>query len=157
GDHVDLTEARRTASVAHAVDLRGLAFTVVRRAVLLIVGRAGNGVAGLPEIGGARLVCHARNHVALLALLDFPEGVATELEVVALLIDGEAAVAIDQDAVLHIADQIVQRYPALAGFQRYIGHSLEGDAPPRIGEAAAARFLLADQGRLVADRLVMPE
>src|SRR5215467_14280747 len=52
-DHVDLPEARGAASVADAVDLHGLAFAVVGRAELLPVGRAGDSVAGLPEIGGA--------------------------------------------------------------------------------------------------------
>src|SRR5205809_32024 len=104
-EDVDLAEARRAAPVADAVHLCGLALAVVGSAVLLPVGRAGDRVARLPEIGSPRLVGHARKHPALFAVLDFPEGIAAELKVVALLVDGEAAVAVDQDAVLHAADQ----------------------------------------------------
>ena len=156
-DDVDLAEARGAAAVAHAVDLRRFALAVVGRAVLLPVGRSGDGVAGLPEIGGARLIGDAGDHSGLLSLLDFPEGVAAELEVVALLIDGEAAVAIDQDAVFDAGDQVVERGPGLAGFEPDVRHTLEGHAGPAIGVAAAARFLFADQGGLVADGLVVLE
>src|ERR1017187_4935114 len=90
-DDIDLAEAGGTTAVADAVDLGGLALAVVGCAVLLVVGGSGDGVAGLPEIRGAGLIGNARDHAGLPALLDFPEGVAAELEVVALLIDGETA------------------------------------------------------------------
>src|SRR5690242_16765872 len=98
-DDVDLPEARGRTAVADGVDLSGLALAIVRRAVLLPISGAGDGVAGLPEIRGARLVGNAPDHPLLLAALDAPEGVAAELEVVALLVDGVTAVAIDQNAV----------------------------------------------------------
>ena len=44
-----------------------------------------------------------------LAGLDLPERLAAELEVVALLVDRPAAAALDQDAVLDAADQVVER------------------------------------------------
>src|SRR5207247_618185 len=105
----------------------------------------------------ARLVRHAREHRALLAVLDFPERVAAELEVVALLVDGEAAVAVDEDAVFDAADQVVERHALLAGLERDVGHALERYARPRVGIAAAARFFFADERRLVADGLVVRE
>ena len=107
--YVDLAEARRRASVADGIDLRRLAFRVARGAELPPIGRPGGAVAGLPEIGRARLIGHARNHAALLAALDLPERVAAELEVVALLIDGITAPAVDQDAVVDAGDQVLQR------------------------------------------------
>src|SRR5205823_14821769 len=123
---------RRTASVAHAVDLRGLALAVVGRAVLLPIGWTRNRIARLPEIRRLRLIRHARNHAALLPVLDLPERIAAELEVIPLLIDREAAVAIDQNPVFHAADQIVQRYALLARLQRHVRHPLERHAAPRI-------------------------
>src|SRR5580765_7725384 len=156
-DDIDLAETCRAAAVTDAVDLGGFALAVVGRAVLLVVSRSGDGVAGLPEIGGASLIGDARDHSRLLPLLDFPEGVAAELEVVALLIDRETAVAIDQDAVLDAADQVVQRGPRLARFQRDVWHALEGHAGPAIGKTVAARLLFANQSGLVADGLVVLE
>src|SRR5258708_3491200 len=102
--HVDLAEACGRASMAHGVDLTGLALSVVEQAVLLPVSAAGDGIAGLPKIGRARLIGDKGNHAAFFAALDLPERVASELEVVALLIDGVTAGAFDQNAVVDAGD-----------------------------------------------------
>src|SRR5207247_2264308 len=86
--HVGPPESRRRAAVADGIDLPRLALTVIGRAPLLPIAGAGDSVAGLPQIGGARLVGHARKHTSLLAPFDLPECVAAELEIIALMIDG---------------------------------------------------------------------
>src|ERR1039457_721276 len=138
--HVHLLESRCRATVAHGVDLLRLAFSVEEGAELLPVTGARNAIAGAPEVGGLRLVSHAREHAALLTSLDFPERVSAELEIVALLIDRVTALAFDQDAVTHTGDQIVGSDIAGAGPQPHIRHTLEGHAGPRIRVAAAARL-----------------
>src|SRR5450432_1047372 len=155
--HVDLPEPRGGAAVADGVDLGRLALGISREAELPPVGRAGGAVAGLPEVGRTALVGDARNHAALLAALDFPKSVAAELEVVALLVDGIIAGAIDQDAVVDAGDQAFKRGLPRAGFEPDIGHALEGHGGPGIGLAAAVRFLVAHQVRLFAGGLVVAE
>ena len=93
----------------------------------------------------------------LLAALDFPERIAAELEVVALLIDRITAAPIDQHAIVDARDQLVERGLARPGFQPHIGHALERHGRPGIRLAAAVRFLIAHQMRLLARGLVVPE
>src|ERR1039458_3017851 len=156
-NHIHLAEARRRTAVADRVDLLRLTLAVVGRAPLLPIAGSGDQVERLPEVGSARLVGDPRNHPLLLAVLDLPKGVAAELEIVALLVDREAAIAIDQDAVVHAGDQVVDTRPRLARLQPNVGHALERNAGPVVGIAAAARFALADQMGLVADGLVVFE
>src|ERR1035441_5265441 len=156
-NHIHLAEARRRTAVADRVDLLRLPLAVVGRAPLLPIAGSGDQGERLPEVGGARLVGDPRNHPLLLAVLDLPKSVAAELEIVALLIDREAAIAIDQDAVVHAGDQVVDTRPRLARLQPNVGHALERNAGPVVGIAAAARFALADQMGLVADGLVVFE
>src|SRR5258706_5875993 len=153
--HVDLPEASGGASMTHGIDLRRFPFSIVWKTVLLPISPAGDSIAGLPEIRRPRLIRNARDHTALLAALDFPECIATELEIVALLIDGITAGSFDKDPILNAADKIVQRCIRLRGRKPDVGHALERHAGPRIGVATSARFGLADQMRLVPDGLVV--
>src|SRR6185312_9877780 len=155
--YVDLPESCGRASVADGVDLRRLALGVAGEPELAPVCRARRAIARLPEVGRAALIGHARNHLALLAAFDFPECIAAELEVVALLIDRIIACAIDQDAVLDTADQAFERGLSGTGFEPHVGHALERNRRPRIGLAAAVRFLVAHQVRLLARGLVVAE
>src|ERR1039457_4259130 len=143
-NHIHLAEARRRTAVADRVDLLRLPLAVVGRAPLLPIAGSGDQVERLPEVGGARLVGDPRNHPLLLAVLDLPKSIAAELKIVALLVDREAAIAIDQDAVVHAGDQVVDTRPRLARLQPNVGHALERNAGPVVGIAAAARFALAD-------------
>src|SRR5690242_9186359 len=118
-DHVNAAEARGCAPVADGIDLGRLPLGVAGGPVLPPIRGSGSPVAGLPEIGRARLVADARDHAPFLAAPDLPERVAAELDVVPLLIDGVAPAAVDQDAVVDAADQGFQR-----GFAR---PSLEPD------------------------------
>src|SRR5262245_55405306 len=151
---VDVAEQGRRAAVAHRVRLARLALAVVREAHVLPVTLVGDRGAGAPEIVRATLIGHVRQHAALLAVLDLPERVAAELEVVALLVDRVRAAAVDQDAVLDLADEIVEARAVGARLEPHVRHALERDAVEAVGVAAAARLLLADEVRLVSDRLV---
>src|SRR6185369_9628406 len=106
---VDAAEASGRTAVADGVDLCWFALGIAGGAVLAPVGGSGRAVAGLPEIRRARLITHARDHAALLTALDFPEGIAAELNVVSLLIDGVTAAAVDQHAVVDAGDQAFER------------------------------------------------
>src|SRR3954468_18222119 len=118
-NYVDLAETRRRASVTHCVDLWRLAFPIAARSVDLPITAIRNQIAGLPKVGGAGLIGHLGQHSRFLAALDFPECVAAELEIVALLIDGVAAASFNQDAVVHTGDQILERRLGLARFERH--------------------------------------
>jgi len=97
--------------VTDGVTLSGFAFAVARRAELLPVALSGYAVAGMPEIRSAGLIRHARKHAPLLAPFDLPEGIAAKLKIVALLVDGKTAVALDQNAIVDAGDQIVPASP----------------------------------------------
>src|SRR6516225_11513356 len=77
------------------------------------------------EFRRAALLGHVLKHVAEAAVADFPENLAAELEVVALLIDRERAVALDVDAALDRADDLVEADVLLARKQRNVRHALE--------------------------------
>src|SRR5579871_911331 len=149
--NVHLPEAGGGTSMAHRVDLLRLALAVKEAAKLLPISRPRNAIAGFPEVGGLRLIGHPRKQARLLSAFDLPEEVAAELEIVALLVDGKAPVAVDQNAVVDTGDQGVERDVARSRLQPHIGHALEGHAAPRIGITAAARFLLGHQMSLIAN------
>src|SRR5260370_27162740 len=136
--HVDLPESRRRTAMADSIDLPRLPLAVIGRAPLRPIARAGDAVAGLPQIRGARLIGHARNHPLLFASLDRPKRIAAELEVVALMVDGPTAVAIDENTVVDARNEVLQRSVGLARFEPHVGHALEWDAGPVVGVAAAA-------------------
>src|SRR6266550_1326410 len=73
-EHVDLAEPGDGTPMADCVGLGGFAFAVVGCAVELVGRLAAQTVAGVPEIGRARLIGHIAQHGADLAFLDFPEG-----------------------------------------------------------------------------------
>src|SRR6185437_11728536 len=100
-DDVDFAEERGRTAVAYGIDLHRFALAVIEGAVLLVIGRAGDGFAGIPEVRGLCLIRDAAQHPSLLPAFDFPERIAAKLKVVALLVDGETAIAIDQNAVIH--------------------------------------------------------
>src|SRR5436189_2518403 len=89
-EHVDLSETRRGTSVADHAYLAGLSLAVDKRSVHLIGRASAEPVARAPEVSRARLVRDIAQHAGDLAVADFPERLAAELEVVALLIDRPA-------------------------------------------------------------------
>src|SRR6266571_976036 len=86
-EHVDLAEPGNGTPMADCVGLGGFAFAVVGCAVEFVGRLAAQTVAGVPEIGCARLIGHIAQHPPDLAFPDFPEGLAAELKIVTLLID----------------------------------------------------------------------
>ena len=68
--------------MADRIHLHRFALSIARRSKLLPVTWTGHTIATMPEIGCAGLISHARKHPALLPALDFPKGVAAELEIV---------------------------------------------------------------------------
>ena len=111
----------------------------------------------MPEIGSSRLICHARKHAPLLSPFDLPERIAAKLKIVALLVDRKTAVALNQNAVVDAGNQFVGRHAGRSRCEPHIGHPLERHARPRIRVAAAARFRLSDQVRLIANSLIVLE
>src|SRR5262245_32019186 len=136
--HIDSPEPRRRAAMTDRINLTRLPLAVIRCAPLHPVTRASDPVARLPEIGRAGLVGHTRKHPLFLAAFDGPEGVAPELEVIALVIDRPAAIAIDEDAVVDARNQVIERQVRLSRLEPNVGHPLERHARPVIGVAAAA-------------------
>ena len=86
--------------MADSVDLLRFAFAVVGSAELLPKTGPRDANASVPKIGGAGLVSNTGKHAALLASLDLPKRIASKLKIVTLLIDGEAAVTIDENPVV---------------------------------------------------------
>ena len=112
--------------MAHGVDLLGFALAIAGRAELLPVAGPAMPSQACQKSVVLRLIGHAREHAALLAAFDLPERVAAELEIVALLVDRETAVALDQDAVVDARDQIVRRHRRGPGSSHTLGMRWNG-------------------------------
>src|ERR1700733_11468026 len=143
--------------MADCVNLFRFALAIAGRAELLPVTGSRNAVAGVPEVGGSRLVSGAGKHAALLAAFDLPERIAAELKIVALLVDRETAVTFDEKAIVDAGDQVVGSDGRRTRREPHVRHALERNAGPGIGIATAARFGLADQMGLIADGLIVLE
>src|SRR6476469_4598380 len=117
-DDVDVAEAARHAAVAHRVDLPRLSLSVEEARAHLVALAAADHVHRIPEVRRAHLVGDVLEHADDLATLDLVEELATELRVVALLVDREAAVADDGDAAIGGGDEVVPALLLLPGKQR---------------------------------------
>src|SRR5262249_8439662 len=107
--HIDLPKARHWTPMTHGISLCRFAFAVIGGAINLVCALATQTVAGVPEIGRAGLISPVTEHVSDLAVFDFPKCLAAELKVVALLIDGPTAIAVNQNAILNTRCQVLER------------------------------------------------
>ena len=86
--------------MAHRVHLARLALAIVGCAIQFISVPSAQAVAGVPKIGGARLISHIAQHFAYFAIFDLPKSLAAKLEIVTLLINRPAPISVDQNAVI---------------------------------------------------------
>src|SRR5262249_34744114 len=82
---------------------------------------------------------------------------ASELKVVALLVNREASVAEDENALLHIGYEVVQAGVVTRWLERDIGHARKGHAAPTVGMTAGVRRVLSDQAGQIARSLPIYE
>src|ERR1035438_4202583 len=136
-------EARGAGSVAGAHHLLGLAFAAVGDAPQRPVLGAGDGRAGVPELGGNAAVAGVLQHADALAVTHLPGDFAAELEMVALVVDGPTAIGLHVDGVAG-AHHFVERL--LAREQAHVGHADERQAGPAFGAHAAVGARLAHGG-----------
>src|SRR5678816_3946512 len=94
--------------------------SVADRAPELVGGLAAEHVERLPELRRFRLVGDVAQLRRDLPVLDFPEGLAAELEVVALVIDRVAAVPLDVDPVVGGGEDVGLADVLLVGLQRHV-------------------------------------
>src|ERR1700722_6429308 len=99
GSHFDVVEARGTCAVAGADHLLGLSLAAIRHAPQHPMIAIGDGRAGIPELGGDAAVGRILEHANAPAVLDLPADLATELEIVALVIDGPTAIGLHVNGV----------------------------------------------------------
>src|SRR5262249_2555849 len=107
-EHINLAKASQGTTMAYCVNLARLALAIVECPIELISCAAAQTIARAPEIGRARLIGHNPEHPAEVTLVDFPKSLATELKVVALLVDGPTAIAVNEDPLLHALHQFIE-------------------------------------------------
>ena len=139
--------------MADRVRLPRLAFAIVETAAEFVSRLATKPIARIPEVSGARLIGNIAQHLAALAVLDFPEDLTAKLEVVTLLIDRITAVAVDQNAFLDTGDQIVQRRILWPGWSETFGMRGNEMLPQLSPCIAPIRFLLSGHRSQIARRL----
>src|ERR1035441_5376698 len=135
----DFVETRGAGSVAGAHHLLGLAFAAIGNAPQRPVWGAGDGRAGVPELGRNPAIAGVLQHAEALAVAHLPGDFAAELEVVALIVDGPTAIGLHVDGVVG-AHHFVERLRP--GQQAHVGHADERQPRPAVGAHAAvgARF-----------------
>ena len=115
----------------------------------------------VPEVRRPRLIGDVAQHARPLAVLDLPEHLAAELEVVALLIDRERAVAFDVDAafVAPMTSSSVTSLGSAAGSRSASAETGSTPSPARARRHGSPRVFVrfAIQRRHVARRLVVHE
>src|SRR5215472_12114001 len=116
-------ESGRSRAVPSTHGLHRLAFAAVRRAPKRPLVAGADGFHGVPELGGNPGVPRVFEHASQLAVLDLPANLATELEVVALVIDGPRAVGLHVDAVVDSGDELIEGQRFLARHNADVGHA----------------------------------
>src|SRR5262245_40976973 len=114
--------------MADNANLPRLAFPIDERPIQFVRRASANPIAGAPEVGGTRLVGDVPQHPGDRALADLPERLATKLEVIALLIDRPAAVAVNENPLFDIRDEGIERRVLRSGLQRDVRHASERNA-----------------------------
>src|SRR5260370_22080202 len=93
--------------MANSVDLPWLSLYVEEARTHLVALLAADHVHRVPEVRCAHLVCDILELAQDLAALDLVKELAAELRVVALLVDGETAVAHDGDPAVRRGNDLV--------------------------------------------------
>ena len=87
--------------MTYGIRLSRFALPVIEAAAQFIRRSSAQAVAGTPKVCGSRLVSDVAQHPSNLSILNLPKSLPAKLEVVALLIDRIAAVAVDQNSAIH--------------------------------------------------------
>src|ERR1035438_8516627 len=126
----DFVETRGAGAVAGAHHLLGLAFAAIGDAPKRPVWVPGDGLASVPELGRDAAIAGVLQHAHALAVAHLPGDFATELKIVALIVDGPAAIGLHVDGVIGAHD-FVERL--LAREQAHVGHADERQPGPAVG------------------------
>src|SRR5471032_661292 len=129
--HINIAEHAGRRRMADADHLVWLALAAVRRAQDFDGVGVADGAEVLPEVCGNRPVIRVLDHAFKLAVLDQLTPLATELELVARIVDGPGTVGAHQNAVFDIADQLLQRL--IAGLDIQVGHAIDRRTVPAAG------------------------
>src|SRR5262249_29832035 len=95
-------------AVAGTHRLHGLAFATVGCTPQRPLVAGTDGLHGIPELGSDAGIGRVLEHPAQLSTFDFPTDLASELEVVALVVDRPGAVGLHVDAVVNSGDELVE-------------------------------------------------
>src|ERR1700722_5466823 len=131
GSHLDVVEARGTGAVAGADHLLGLSLAAIWNAPQHPMIAIGDGGAGIPKLCGYAAVSGVLQHANAFAVFDLPADFATELEVVALVVDGPAAIGLHVNGVADAREDFVERL--LARQQTDVGHADQREPRPTGG------------------------
>src|SRR6185503_12796689 len=101
---VDVAEPRMRCRVGHPAGLARLALAACDKPIPPAVRPIRNPVAAAPELRRDSMVDDIADHVGAFAVLDQPECIAAELEVIPTLIDAIGPVAFYVDASFHIGE-----------------------------------------------------
>ena len=104
----------------------------------------GDGGAGIPELSGDAAIGRVLQHAPSFTVANFPRDFATELEIVALVVDGPAPVRLHINGVADPAQHLVERL--LARQQTHVRHPDERRTRPSGGAHGPVRTRLPDGG-----------
>src|ERR1700693_1792606 len=137
GSDLDVVETRRTGPMAGPDHLLRLAFTAVRHTPQHPMIAVGDGGTGIPKLGGDTAVGWVLQHARAFTVANLPRDLATELEIVTLVVNGPAAVGLHVDGVAHSAQDFVQCL--LARHEAHVGHPDKRQTGPSGGAHGTVR------------------
>src|ERR1700722_2121950 len=144
GTHFDVVEARGAGAVAGADHLFGLSLAAIGNTPQHPVIAIGDGGAGIPKLRGDAAIGGVLEHASALSVFDLPGDFATELEVVALVVDGPTTIGLHINGMADAAEDFVERL--LARQQADVGHTDERQTCPTGGSHGAVGTLLSNGG-----------
>src|SRR5580658_9819588 len=126
GSNLYIVETRRACSMTGPDHLFRLALAAVRHSPQHPMIAIGDGGAGIPELGGDAAIGGIFQHACAFAIANLPGDLATELKVVAFIVDRPATIGLHINGAAHAAQNFVERL--LARLQADIGHPDERQA-----------------------------
>src|SRR5579864_1558625 len=153
---LDVLETGGARAVTCSDHLLGLPLAAIRHAPQSPVIPVCDGHTGIPELRRDSAIGRILEHTHSLAIANLPSDLASELEVVALVVDRPASVGFHRDRMAHPAKYFIQRL--LARKQAHVGHADERLPGPTGGPHCSVRARLSNRGgglprRHVADEL----
>src|SRR5208282_557219 len=140
----NIPKPRRASAMPRAHDLLRLPLAAIRSSPYRPLIARANRIHRIPKLRGDPGIRRILQHPDPLAALDLPRDFASELKVVALVVNRPRLVGLHVDAIVSRGNELFQTQRLFSGQNADVGHPNQGQPVPPFGAQRSARSRRAD-------------